>query len=121
VVGGVEVLGGVLVFLGIAATDMSADQTETQMDPSVSDPQALLAAVRRPWGNVADLIQMRTRDTHRVSFPTGDRSSCRPDRKPGLDVDAALIEISTVAVQNSWLPVKLESRLHPGLTSGVHL
>src|SRR5215210_8950281 len=35
VIGGVEVLGSVLVFRGIATTDVTADQAEAQMDPAV--------------------------------------------------------------------------------------
>jgi hypothetical protein len=70
--GGMEVLSGVLVFRGIATTNVTADQAEAQMDPGISDLQALLAAVRRPRGNVADLIQMRTGNAHPVSFHTGD-------------------------------------------------
>ena len=71
------------------------------MDPGVSDLQALLAAVRRPRSHVADLIQMRTGNTHPASsirvidvlaVPIG-----RQDRR-GQDSQR---EVSTVAVQSA--------------------
>ena len=41
----VKVLGGMLVFGGIAATDMAALQTEPKMDPGISCFQALFATM----------------------------------------------------------------------------
>jgi hypothetical protein len=40
----VEVFGGVFVFGGIAATDVSADEALPQMDPGIAHLKALLAA-----------------------------------------------------------------------------
>jgi hypothetical protein len=61
----------VLVLRGIATADVAANAAEPQMDPSVPDLQALLAAVRRPWGNVTYLVEMTTRCAHPVSFNNG--------------------------------------------------
>jgi hypothetical protein len=43
--GGMEMFGSVFVFGGIAATDVSARQTEPKMHPGVAHFQALLAAL----------------------------------------------------------------------------
>jgi hypothetical protein len=40
-----EVLGGVLVFGGIAAADVAADLAEAKMNPRIARLQALLAAI----------------------------------------------------------------------------
>ena len=42
---GVEVFGGVLVLGIITAANMPAFETDTQVDPCISDFQAILAAV----------------------------------------------------------------------------
>src|SRR5918993_688620 len=80
--GGVEVLRRVLVLRGIATTDVAANAAEPQMDPGVADLQALLAALGRPRANVANLIEMGTRDTHSGSFHWNDPDSGRPDQTP---------------------------------------
>jgi hypothetical protein len=44
--GVVEVLGGMLVLRGIAATDVSADHAHAEMNPGVAHLQALFANMR---------------------------------------------------------------------------
>jgi hypothetical protein len=72
--GGVEVLGRVLVLRGIATTDVAANAAEPQMDPGIANLQALFAPLRRPWRNVANLVEVGTRGAHWVSFPGHFRS-----------------------------------------------
>src|SRR5207248_2552551 len=60
---GVEVLRRVLVPGRVAAADVAADLTETEMDPVVSDLQAVLAA-RGARGHVATLIEVRADFAH---------------------------------------------------------
>jgi hypothetical protein len=64
----------VLVLRGIATPDVAANAAEPQMDPGVADLQALLTTLGRPWGNVANLVEMATRGAHWVSFPGHFRS-----------------------------------------------
>jgi hypothetical protein len=59
----------VLVLRGIATTDVAANAAEPQMNPGVADLQALLAALGRPWRNVANLVEMATLGAHPFSFP----------------------------------------------------
>ena len=56
-IGGVEVLGGVLVLRGIAATNVATDQADAQMHPAVAQFQAFFTP-RRTRCHVANLIQM---------------------------------------------------------------
>ena len=63
--GAVKVLGGVLVFRIVTATDMTADPTYPQMHPRVARGQTFFAA-RGAWGDVADLIEMRAALIHRL-------------------------------------------------------
>jgi hypothetical protein len=55
VLGAVEMLGGVLVFGGVAAADVAALHAQAQMDPGVAHFQTLFAAlgVWRYFVNVA--------------------------------------------------------------------
>jgi hypothetical protein len=55
VLGAVEMLGGVLVFGGVAAAHVAALHAQAEMNPSVTHFQALFAAlgVRRDFVNVA--------------------------------------------------------------------
>src|SRR2546430_17217405 len=68
VTGTVEVPGSVLVLGLIAAPNMPTGHAETQVDPGVADPEAVLAAVRA-WCHLAHLIEVGT-SGHR-------RSPCR--------------------------------------------
>jgi hypothetical protein len=52
-----EVLGGVLVFRGIAAADVAADFAEAQMNPRIAHLQALFAAIG-VRGAVLNLVQV---------------------------------------------------------------
>jgi hypothetical protein len=47
VLGGVEVLRGVLVLRRVAATDVAAGEAEAEVDPAVAALETLLATVRR--------------------------------------------------------------------------
>ncbi len=60
---GVEVLGSVFVFGGVATADMTADQTFTQMYSAIAHFQTFLAACGAGC-NVFDLLDMRTVFTH---------------------------------------------------------
>lgn len=54
----VEVVRRVLVFGAIAATDVAADQTQTEVHPAISESQAFLApfCARRDVANLADVL-----------------------------------------------------------------
>jgi hypothetical protein len=68
VFGFMEMLGGVLVFGGVAAADVAAFQAEAQVDPSVAHLEAFLATVRmRFYG--ANQTEMRT-SNHSISSLT---------------------------------------------------
>lgn len=56
-----KVFGRMLVFRGIAATNMPAFQAESEMDPGVAAFQALLAALGRSRRDRPDLVLMSTR------------------------------------------------------------
>jgi len=58
VLGGMKVLCCVLVFRRVAATDMAALEAKTKMHPAISTLEALLAAIRRTWRYIPDLIEM---------------------------------------------------------------
>lgn len=53
-----EVLGGVLVFRRVAATDMAALQAQAQVHPTVTHFQAFFASpgVRSDWFNVIHMF-----------------------------------------------------------------
>jgi len=53
----VEVFGGVLILGRIAATNMPAFETETQMYPCISDFQAVFAAICA-GGDLSYLVKM---------------------------------------------------------------
>ena len=46
VVGGVEMLGGMLILRIVAAADMPAFKADSQVYPGVADSQAILAPIR---------------------------------------------------------------------------
>jgi hypothetical protein len=47
---------------------VAANAAEPQMDPGIANLQALFASLRRPWRNVANLVEVGTRRAHPVSF-----------------------------------------------------
>jgi hypothetical protein len=54
----------------IAAADMPAGQTDPKVHPATPYLQAFLAALRRSWGNFADLIEVCTLGpAHRPTRP----------------------------------------------------
>ncbi len=55
-----EMFGGVLVFRGVATADVTAFQTEAQVDPVVSGLEALLATLGRRWLDILDLTEVGT-------------------------------------------------------------
>ena len=61
---GVEMLGGMLVFGTIAAADVAALKTQTQMDPGIAHLETFLAA-RTARLNFANLVKVRTLVRHR--------------------------------------------------------
>lgn len=58
-VGGVEMLGGVLVAGRVATADMATDTAEPKMDPGIAGFEALLTTVG-VWFLVSYLIQVLT-------------------------------------------------------------
>jgi hypothetical protein len=60
--------GGVFVLGRIATSDMTASQTETQVNPGVASPQTVFTS---PFVSVRnfDLIQVRASFGHAPSFP----------------------------------------------------
>ena len=58
-----EVLCGVFVLRGVAAADVTARETQAQVDPVVAGLEAFLAAGGAGL-DVADLTQMRAGDRH---------------------------------------------------------
>jgi hypothetical protein len=68
VFGGVKVLGRVLILRRITTADVSAFQTQTQVDPPVAEFHAFSANVCRGGGH-ADLIEMRTLIHKFLLFP----------------------------------------------------
>jgi hypothetical protein len=65
--GRVKMFGSMLVFGGIAAANVTADQTFAQMYPAISHLQTLLATISARL-NVANLISMDTGFRHNVPF-----------------------------------------------------
>jgi len=65
------VLGGVLVDRAIAATDVAACETESRLDPRVSETQALFAS----GGCIRGMIGRRSKVL--AGFPVGHRTSLR--------------------------------------------
>jgi len=63
VLGLVEVFGSVLVFGGVAAADVSAEEAHAEMDPAVSGLEALFAAFG-VWVDVLDLFEVSTLCRH---------------------------------------------------------
>jgi len=61
VLGGMKMLGGVLVFGGIAAADVAAFEAQAQVDPRVAHFQALFAAagVRFDGANLRKMRALR--------------------------------------------------------------
>jgi hypothetical protein len=55
------------VFGAITATNMAADQAETQMNPRITCLQTVFATIGR-WSNLLYLVQMRTIVRHHI-FP----------------------------------------------------
>jgi hypothetical protein len=66
VLGGVEMLGGVLVFGVIATADVPANEAKAQMNPAVAHLQTFLAAFGLRL-NGANLVGMRTSVSHAAS------------------------------------------------------
>jgi hypothetical protein len=60
-------LGGMLVLGGIAATDVSAGQTETEVDPGVAHLQAFFATVSVGL-HIVDLVEVSAFG-HTLSVP----------------------------------------------------
>jgi hypothetical protein len=54
-----KMLGGVFVLRGIAAADMSAGETESQMDPGIAHLQTFLATMSLRL-HIVDLVKMST-------------------------------------------------------------
>jgi hypothetical protein len=65
--GAMEVLGGVLVFGGVAASDVAALHAQTKMHPGVAHFQALFAALG-VWRNFVNVAQMRA-SAHDLATP----------------------------------------------------
>jgi hypothetical protein len=59
VVGGMEMSGRVFILRVVTAAHMSTGEAEAQVDPGVTDLQAILAAVGT-GGDVSYLVEMRT-------------------------------------------------------------
>ena len=62
-----KVLGGMLIGGTVAASDVAAGETESQMHPSRSDFQAILAALGG-WGDLLDPIEMFAHGGHANSW-----------------------------------------------------
>jgi hypothetical protein len=68
-----EMLGGVLVFRGIAAAHVAAGQAQAQVYPGVAHLQAFLAAARVRL-DVVNLIGMRASVQNFHGFPPPNQS-----------------------------------------------
>jgi hypothetical protein len=68
-VGRVEMLCSMLVLGIVAAADMTADETDTQMHPGITYFQALLATIRARC-DLSDLVEMTTLYYHRSLNPS---------------------------------------------------
>jgi hypothetical protein len=75
VVSGVEMLGGVLIFRIITATDVPTGETEAQVDPGIARFQAILASIGA-WGDFTYLVKMTTVFCHSSLFPFKHFYSC---------------------------------------------
>jgi hypothetical protein len=62
-------LGRVFVFGRIAAADMAAFETETQVNPRVAGGEALSAAIGSFGGYVSDLVKMQALCRHDLRPP----------------------------------------------------
>ena len=62
--GGVKMFRGVLIWRRVTATDMTARQTKSQVDPGRTDLQALLTAVRARNGFGINPVKMRALLVH---------------------------------------------------------
>ena len=60
VVGAVEMFGSMLIFGGVAAADVAADETDAQMNPAIAHLQALLAAIGAGRNSLIDLFYVAT-------------------------------------------------------------
>src|SRR5258707_13849086 len=65
--GAVEMLGGVLVFGGVAASDVAALHAQTKMHPGVAHFQALFAALG-VWRYLVNVTQIRA-SAHDLPIP----------------------------------------------------
>jgi len=63
--GGVEMFGGMFILGIVAAADMPTDQTDPQVNPSVTHFEAFLTAVN-VCGHVLNLIEMCTSDISHI-------------------------------------------------------
>ncbi len=70
---GPKVLGGVLVFRGIAATHMTAGQAKPQVDPGVADLDAILAFMFTGVPDL-DLIKVSASFCHGLHLSSAARS-----------------------------------------------
>jgi hypothetical protein len=61
--GGVEMLGGMLIFGGIAAAHVAAEEAEAEMYPGIAHFQALFAAFAF-WFDLFNLIEVRANVGH---------------------------------------------------------
>jgi hypothetical protein len=68
VVGRMEMPGRVLILRGVTAAHMATGEAEAQVDPAVTDFQAILAAVGA-GGDLSYLVEVRTLVCHQ-SFPS---------------------------------------------------
>src|SRR5215469_15766215 len=66
--GGVEMLGSVLVLGRVAATHMPTGETESKMDPGITDLQTVFTSLGT-GGDVMYLIKMRTTLRHVLFLP----------------------------------------------------
>jgi hypothetical protein len=66
VVGGVEMLGGVLIFRGVAAADVAAGEAEAKVDPGIAHFETFFTALRFGF-YFFDLVEMRTNVRHDFS------------------------------------------------------
>lgn len=69
---GVEMLGGVLVFGGVAAANVAASEAETQVDPGIAHFEALFAAFGF-WFYIFDLIEMGADAGHMLLLGSSPR------------------------------------------------
>jgi hypothetical protein len=58
-----EMLGRVRILRGVTAANMATDETEAQVNPSITGFQTILAAVCT-WSDLSYLVEMRTLICH---------------------------------------------------------